>query len=357
MVCNDPMIVLRMVPYGRMMTPLSDTGTNKRYALHCGDALDAYHDWVAPDLIISDGAYGVNGFNGDTHGPDGLPGWYEPHIAAWSECAKPSTSLWFWNTEIGWATMHPLLDSYGWDYVQLVTWDKGLAHIAGNVNGRTIRQFPVVTEVSALYRRRLMLQTVDGGSLGVQQWLREEWQRSGLPLNQANDACGVKNAATRKYLTADMHWYWPPGDMVIKMSVYAMANGTLTNRPYFSIDGHSMVTAEQWDSMRATWNHVNGVTNVWPHAPTGTSERVMSSETGRSAAHPNQKPLDLMMQQIAATTNPNDVVWEPFGGLASGSVAAVMMGRTARVAETSPGFAALALTRLEQADALIRCSS
>ncbi|MFR6194391.1 MAG: hypothetical protein ACLUJX_00075 [Bifidobacterium longum] len=66
--------------------------------------------------------------------------------------------------------------------MQLVTWDKGLSHIAGNVNGNTIRQFPVVTEVSALYRRKLTLPAEDGNVLGVQQWLRAEWRRSGLPL-------------------------------------------------------------------------------------------------------------------------------------------------------------------------------
>ena len=59
-----------------------------------------------------------------------------------SKRAKPSTSLWFWNTEVGWATVHPLSEANGREYVQLVTWDKGLSHIAGNVNGNTIRQFP-----------------------------------------------------------------------------------------------------------------------------------------------------------------------------------------------------------------------
>ena len=177
-----------------------------RYTLHRGNVLDAYPDWEAPDLIVSDGAYGVRGFRGDTVSADGLVDWYAPHVAQWSKRAKPSTSLWFWNTEVGWATVHPLLEANGWEYVQLVTWDKGLSHIAGNVNGNTIRQFPVVTEVSALYRRRLTLPTEDGGVLGVQQWLRAEWRRSGLPLCRANEACGVKNAATRKYLTAD--WLW-----------------------------------------------------------------------------------------------------------------------------------------------------
>ena len=69
----------------------------------------------------------------------------------------------------------------GREYVQLVTWDKGLSHIAGNVNGNTIRQFPVVTEVSALHRRRLTLPTEDGGVLGVQQWLRAEWNHANGP--------------------------------------------------------------------------------------------------------------------------------------------------------------------------------
>jgi hypothetical protein len=31
---------------------------------------------------------------------------------------------------------------------------RGVAHIAGNVNGRTIRRFPVVTEVCVFYQRR-----------------------------------------------------------------------------------------------------------------------------------------------------------------------------------------------------------
>ena len=64
--------------------------------------------------------------------------------------------------------------------------------------------------------------------------------------------------------------------------------------------------------------------------------------TKQSAAHLNQKPLDLMVTQIAATTDEDDVVWEPFGGLASASVAAVLLGRQAFAAETSGTFYNLA---------------
>src|SRR5579864_8039947 len=124
------------------------------YLLHRGDALDAYQHWPAPVAIISDGAYGVRGFHGDTVGTGGLAMWYRPHVQAWSQHATPATTLWFWNTEVGWATVHPLIAASGWEYVQVITWDKGVAHIAGNVKGKTIRRFPVVTEICAIYQRR-----------------------------------------------------------------------------------------------------------------------------------------------------------------------------------------------------------
>lgn len=333
----------------------------KPYRLHRGNVLTAYATWDAPDLIISDGAYGVRGFHGDTTGAEGLVEWYAPHVQAWSKAAKPSTSLWFWNTEVGWATVHPLLVANGWDYVQTVIWDKGLSHIAGNVNGQTIRQLPVVTEVAVLYRRRLTLPCDDGTAHPVKQWLRMEWQRSGLPLYRANEACGVRNAATRKYLTQDWLWYWPPGEAVEAMAAYLAKHGPLTKRPYFSIDGKTPVTAEAWDSMRPVWNHEHGLTNVWSRPPLHDSERLKGTlersaprvykPTANSAAHLNQKPLEFMERQVLAASRPGDLVWEPFGGLASAAVAAVDCGRRACVAEMDSTFQKLALQRLEIARA------
>lgn len=330
------------------------------YELHHGNASEMYDRWPSPDLIVSDGAYGVRGFRGDTVDESGLVEWYKPHVLAWAKSAKPSTSLWFWNTEVGWATVHPLLLATGWEYVQLVVWDKGLAHIAGNVNGKTIRQLPVVTEVAALYRRKVYLDTGDGQTLDAKSWLRAEWKRSGLPLNRANEACGVKNAATRKYLTGDWLWYWPPGDAVEKMARYCTENGLSTVWPYFSLDGRNPVTAAEWDSLRATWNHRNGVTNVWSRPPLSDGERLKGTmersaprtykPTKHSAAHLNQKPLDLMLTQVAAASNEGDVVWEPFGGLASASVASVLLGRRAYASELDDTFTKLASERLMEAE-------
>ncbi|MDR1571828.1 MAG: site-specific DNA-methyltransferase [Clostridiales Family XIII bacterium] len=327
------------------------------FHFYCGNVLEIYGKWPAPQTIISDGAYGVRGFDGDTTGIGGLAEWYRPHLKAWDRFAQPCSALWFWNTEIGWATIHPLIESYGWKYVQTVVWDKGVAHIAGNVNGKTIRQYPVVSEICVLYQRDVAFNT-DEGPLIAQKWLRHEWQRSGLPLSKANEACGVKNAATRKYLTQDWLWYWPPGKMVEKMAEYATKYGKQTDRPYFSLDGKRVVTAKEWDGLRYRWNHIHGLTNVWNEGPLHGEERLRggdckpaprsSAKTQAAAFHLNQKPLEFMRRLIVATTNANDTVWEPFGGLASASVAAVELGRHACVAEINEKFQRAAQDRLSK---------
>jgi hypothetical protein len=166
-------------------------------AVFHGNADSFYTKWASPDTIISDGAYGVSGFKGDPRTHEKLAEWYKPHIKAWTEHATTQTSLWFWNTEVGWATVHPVLIAYGWEYVQLITWNKGISHIAGNVNSNTIRRFPVSTEVSGLYIRPVEY-TTPSSHMSLQEWLRSEWQRAGLTFNEANTACGVANAASRK---------------------------------------------------------------------------------------------------------------------------------------------------------------
>ncbi|WP_051280824.1 DNA methyltransferase [Novosphingobium acidiphilum] len=306
-------------------------------SLYQGDALKAYDSWLSPTVIIADGPYGLGKFPGEAHSPDGLAEWYAPHAAAWAKYSEPFTTLWFWNSEIGWAKAHQALELHGWQYEETVVWDKGIAHIAGNVNSRTIRGLPVVTELAVRYTRKATLFSADGTELPLKAWLRAEWQRSGLPLSQSNEACGVANAATRKYLTQCHMWYFPPGDAVVAMAKWCAKHGAKTTRPYFSLDGVTPIEAADWDRMRAKWTHVHARTNVWQEPPVHGAERV-KSPTGTGYLHANQKPLALMERQILAATDINDVVWEPFGGLMSATVAAVRTGRRAHAAELNPTF-------------------
>jgi len=299
-------------------------------SLHLGDALGHYPGWEAPAAIVSDGAYGVLGFEGDTSDHIDVAAWYEPHAAAWAAAALPSTTLWFWNSEIGWAAAHPVLERHGWRYVNANVWDKGLGHLAGNVDTRRIRRFPVVTEVCVQYVREVRL-----GGLTLRQWLRAEWRRTGLPLRRANEACGVKDAAVRKYLDQGHLWYFPPPETMARLADYADRHGRADGRPYFSLDGRAPVSAEVWAALRARFTCPHGVTNVWARGPVRGAERITS---GGRAVHLNQKPLDLMARIIQATTAPGEVVWEPFGGLFTASLAATRLGRRAFAAELDPTY-------------------
>lgn len=324
--------------------PEVDRWTDGDVTLYLGDSLDYYAFWDTPQVIVSDGAYGILGFEGDTSDHLGVAEWYEPHIKAWSERATAQTTLWFWNSEIGWAATHATLEDYGWRYVNANVWNKGKAHIAGNINTAKIRRFPVVTEMCVQY---VFEARVDG--LTLKRWLLREWKRTGLPLRKANEACGVADVAVRKYLDQGHLWYYPPPEMFAKMAQYANEHGAPAGRPYFSRDGKRSMTADEWETMRSIFHCPMGVTNVWERNPLKGTERVKVPHINGRAAHLNQKPLDLMRQIIEASSDAGHVVWEPFGGLFSASLAAKQLGRKAFAGEVDPTYFQLGLNRFKPA--------
>ena len=166
--------------------PESSLWRDDYVTLQYGDSLEHYSTWDRPAVIVSDGGYGVLGFEGDTSDHSRLPAWYEPHVAQWARFAMPSTTLWFWNSEIGWAAVHPVLEKHGWRYINTNIWNKTTAHIAGNIHTEKIRRFPVVTEVCAHY---VFEARING--LLLKHWLVDEWKRTGLPIMKANEACAT----------------------------------------------------------------------------------------------------------------------------------------------------------------------
>jgi DNA modification methylase len=311
-----------------------------------GDVSSLYQHWESPVAIISDGPYGVKGYPGDPPKPDRLGEWYEPHIVEWSRKATPLTTIWFWNTEVGWANVHPVLVKNGWEYRGASVWDKGIAHIAGNINTGTIRRIPPITELCVHYTREATFQA-GGERASMKEWLRREWTRSGIPLYRTNEACGVINAATRKYFTQCHLWYFPPAEMFAKLCDYANKHGKPEGRPYFSIDGKRPLSGAEWENMRAKFRLDHGVTNVWRHPAVRNDERLKS---GLKAIHTNQKPLQLVEMTIKFCTDAGDMVWEPFGGLCTGAVASLRLGRRCEAAEIDPDFYGLAISRVAICD-------
>ena len=313
--------------------------------LYHADVATLYETWASPVVVISDGPYGVAGFEGDPPTPEGLPDWYEPHVRAWSAKATPLTTLWFWNTEIGWANVHPVLVKHGWTYRNCHIWDKGIAHIAGNANTQSLRKFPVVTEVCVQYVKEAAF-GVNGLRMTMREWLRFEWERSGLPLYKTNEASGVKNAATRKYFTKDHLWYYPPVDAFERLVNYANQHGAPDGRPYFSIDGKRPLSGAEWERMRAKFHCEISVTNVWREPAVRGQERLKAEY---KCIHTNQKPLKLLELIIRASSDEGDLVWEPFGGLCSAAVASHRLNRRCLSAEVRQDFFEIAVARLKAA--------
>ena len=228
-------------------------------------------------------------------------------------------------------------------------WKKGLSHVAGNANTQTLRKYPVVTEVCAHYVKSAKFE-INGQSLSMQDWLRHEWRRSGLPFRLANEACGVLNAATRKYLTGDHLWYYPPVEAFVSLAAYANQHGRPEGRPYFSIDGRQAIPASTWERMRAKFDCPFGVTNVWRLPQVGGAERIQGTRNGMAykfkSLHGSQKPLSFMELIVKSSTDPGDVVWEPFGGLCPGAIACHRLKRRYAAAEIIPEFYQAAVERL-----------
>lgn len=326
-----------------------DCFSMKDVQIRFGPAEALYSSWSTPVCIISDGPYGVNGFPGDEQTPESLRDWYAPHFDAWSKAATPQTTLWFWNTEVGWANVHRLILDHGWEYRNCHIWDKGLSHVAGNANTQTLRKFPVVTEICVQYVKSAQFR-IGGRTATMQEWLRHEWLRSGLPLRLANHACGVLNAATRKYLTADHLWYFPPADAFEKLAKFVNQHGQEAGKPYFSLDGRKPIPTKRWEQMRAKFYCEVGVTNVWCLPQVSGAQRIRGHRNGMRykfrSLHGSQKPVELVDLCIRSCTDSQDVIWEPFGGLCPGAVVALQRNRQYFAAEIIPEFYLAAVQRL-----------
>ena len=99
---------------------------------------------------------------------------------------------------------------------------------------------------------------------------------------------------------------------------------------------HERDYGSQWAAMRSKFRCPHGFTNVWDRPPLRRPERI-TTPTGR-AVHLNQKPLDLMSMIVEASSDPGDVIWEPFGGLFTATVAAMRLDRRGFSAEIDPTY-------------------
>ena len=74
-----------------------------------------------------------------------------------------------------------------------------------------------------------------------------------------------------------------------------------------------------------------------------------SAEEKQHGKHPTQKPIALIARCLRATTDPGDLVFDPFTGSGSTGVAALKLGRHFLGCEQDKAYAQIAATRLTAA--------
>ena len=70
--------------------------------------------------------------------------------------------------------------------------------------------------------------------------------------------------------------------------------------------------------------------------------------------HPTEKPVALMRLLIESSSLPGEIVLDPFAGVGSALVAAVVTGRRAIGIEIDKRYAEIAAERLRDAEAIAR---
>ncbi len=96
-----------------------------------------------------------------------------------------------------------------------------------------------------------------------------------------------------------------------------------------------------YDVMKAE-NGGKQMKNVWHFSTPGDEEK-------RFGKHPTQKPVALIVRCLRATTDPGDLVLDPFAGSGSTGVAALKLGRYFVGYEQDKTYAQLASRRLSEA--------
>lgn len=74
--------------------------------------------------------------------------------------------------------------------------------------------------------------------------------------------------------------------------------------------------------------------------------------TGRKVRHPTEKPVKLITELIESSSRVGELVLDPFAGIGSTGVAAILRGRRAHLIEIDERYARLAVDRIQRAEAI-----
>ena len=156
--------------------------------------------------------------------------------------------------------------------------------------------------------------------------------------------CGFALQTLDFHLLNDICWYKPNASPNLSCRVFTASHETLLwarknhkGKHTFNYEAMKFGDFPKDDLKKAE----KQMRSVWMIPTTPTSEK-------RNGKHPTQKPLALLDRIITASTNPGDLVLDPFMGSGTTGVAAIGQGRQFIGIEQDADFLDLAIARLAE---------
>ena len=208
------------------------------------------------------------------------------------------------------ALLCPYLDEIGFDLRQQIIIDKGMKAVSGRAT-KKYKMFPNTTE-SILF-------LIKDNKPFIKPFLKERQAALGLSSRQINEALGVKSNGGGMwsiYTGKNICEQFPTKELWEKLAAILHFN-----MPY--------------EKLAQTYNPQMGLTDVWNDIDFYEEQRY----------HPTQKPIKLIKRLIIASSNPGNVVLDPFMGAGSTIIAAKELKRECLGFETDINYCNIANTR------------
>lgn len=207
----------------------------------------------------------------------------------------------------------PILEDAGLELRQQIILNKGMQAVSGRAT-KNYKMFPNVTEsILFLYKDSKPF---------VREYLKQRQKDLGLKAKDINEALGVKS-------NGGGMWSIYTGKNVCKQLPTEELWGKLQKILQFEIP---------YSKISQTFNAQLGVTDVW-------GDIKFYGEKNRF--HPTQKPLDLITRLVLASSNPYDVILDPFMGSGTTAEACANNGRNYIGYEVDEDYYKKSLERLK----------
>ena len=211
------------------------------------------------------------------------------------------------------ALLVPHLETIGFDLRQQILIDKGMRAVSGRAT-KNYKLFPNTTE-SILFM-------IKDNKKFIKPFLKERQEKLGLKPKEINEALGVKS-------NGGGMWSIYTGKNVCEQFPTETLWNKLSQILKFDLP---------YKDISQTFNPQMGLTDIWRDIDFYKEDRV----------HPTQKPIKLISRLIAASSNTENVVLDPFGGSGSTAIASILTNRNYIIIEKDENYYNHIIKRVEE---------